>query len=396
MAERKKKQQHHEASSDVVRPESASVGETLRTTRLAKKLELDDVSHAIHIRPSQLKAIEENNIESLPGMTYAVGFVRSYANFLGLNGAEIVHRFKAEQGHSPAQTRLSFPEPIVDTPWPDPMMVGVGAFLAVVILVVWTIYSNMHGSSKAATQIPPAPAVTSVADASPSATTPAPDAASVTAPTATVTTTDQAATAAAAPAATATPATAAAPVTAPAATDANAGQPASPAVAAAVPAATPAMPPVTTSKAAPEKAADKTTAATPATETEAADDSADSEDAASADDGEASAKKTADKKDSTIKIKAGKSRITLKASLPTWVQVTDGQQNVLYRKVLRPGEQYAVPDQPGLVLDTANAGGLTIVVDGAPVQPAGKTGEIVRGVALDPKALKVKRVLVRD
>jgi cytoskeleton protein RodZ len=393
MAERKKKQQHHEPPSETVRPESASVGETLRIARLAKKLELDDVSHAIHIRPSQLKAIEENNIDQLPGMTYAVGFVRSYANFLGLNGAEIVHRFKAEQGHSPAQSRLSFPEPIVESRVPDPMMVGVGAFLAVVILVVWTIYSNVHGS-KTAAQIPPAPVVTSVADTLPAATTPAPDAAPAAAPTTTAP--DQTATATPAPAVPAAPAATAAVPTAPVATDTVAGQPASPAVpaATAVPAVTQAMP-AATDKAAPGKTTDKTAAA-PVKDAAASDDSEDSQDSASADNENASAKAAADKKDSTIKIKAGKSRITLKASLPSWVQVTDGQQNVLYRKVLRPGEQYAVPDQPGLVLDTANAGGISIVVDGAPVQPVGKTGEIVRGVALDPKALKVKRVLVRD
>src|ERR1700722_7606616 len=131
MAERKKPK----ADPEATRPANDSVGATLKAARLARGIEVDVVSQTIHIRPSQLKAIEANDIESLPGMTYAVGFVRSYANYLGLNGAEIVHRFKAEQGHSPAQSKLSFPEPIAESRVPDPMMVGVGAFLAVVILV---------------------------------------------------------------------------------------------------------------------------------------------------------------------------------------------------------------------------------------------------------------------
>ncbi len=78
------------------------------------------------------------------------------------------------------------------------------------------------------------------------------------------------------------------------------------------------------------------------------------------------------------------------------MQVTDAHQTVLYRKVLRPGEQYSVPDQPGLSLDTANAGGLNIVVDGKPVQQVGKDGEIVRGVALNPEQMKIKRMQARD
>ncbi len=166
MAERKK---HKPVDTEAARPANDTVGETLKAARLARGLEVDAVSHSIHIRPTQLKAIEANDIESLPGMTYAVGFVRSYANFLGLNGAEIVHRFKAEHGHSATQSKLSFPEPVTESRVPDPMMVGIGAFLAVIILVLWTVYSNMHSGAKTADKMPPAPVVTSVADSAPPA-----------------------------------------------------------------------------------------------------------------------------------------------------------------------------------------------------------------------------------
>jgi cytoskeleton protein RodZ len=362
MAERKKPK----PDPETVRPANGTVGETLRTAREAKKLEIDAVSKVIHIRSTQIKAIEENNIEALPGMTYAVGFVRSYANFLGLNGAEIVHRFKAEQGYNPVHSKLSFPEPVAESRVPDPMMVGVGAFLAVVILVLWTVYSNMHGGSKTADKLPPAPVVTSVADSLPPATTTAPAA---TTPTATE------------PSAvtTATPATTAATPPAPQAATTTAAQPA--------PTATP--PVATATPAVPATAAPKTepVAAAPAKEAAASDD-ADSEDE-NADDATASKAKDADKnQDGVINIKHGKSRITLKATEASWVQVSDVHQNILYRKVLRPGEQYSVPDQPGLSLDTANAGGLKVIVDGKSVQPLGKNGDILRGVALDPQELK--------
>jgi len=99
-----------------------------------------------------------------------------------------------------------------------------------------------------------------------------------------------------------------------------------------------------------------------------------------------------DSDDGVIKIKRGKSRITLKAKEPSWIQVVDANQKILYRKVLRPGEQYSVPDQPGLVLDTANAGGFVILVDGKQVQQIGKEGDIMRGVALDPQELKIKKI----
>ncbi len=136
-------------------------------------------------------------------------------------------------------------------------------------------------------------------------------------------------------------------------------------------------------------------AAAPAKEADASDD-ADAEDTANASDDAAAPEDKKQDQDNVIKIKHGKSRITLKATEASWVQVTDANQTVLYRKVLRPGEQYSVPDQPGLRLDTANAGGLNIVVDGKPVQQVGKDGEIMRGIALDPKELAVKRMQARD
>jgi cytoskeleton protein RodZ len=129
------------------------------------------------------------------------------------------------------------------------------------------------------------------------------------------------------------------------------------------------------------------TAIVPAKETTASDDS-DSEDENADDASTATAKD-----DGVINIKRGKSRITLKATEASWVQVTDANRKVLYRKVLRPGEQYSVPDQPGLILDTANAGGLEIVVDGKPIHSIGRDGDIVRGIALEPQTLKKIKAL---
>lgn len=370
MAERKKKHQDPETT----RPEHTSVGEMLRAARLARQMEYEDVSVSIHIRPSQLRAIEENDIDSLPGMTYAVGFVRAYANFLGLNGAEIVHRFKAEHGHSSPSSKLTFPEPIVESRVPDPMMVGVGAFLAVVILVVWTVYTNVHSNGDVANEIPAAPEVASMTSATTDspAMTPAPDTAG----------------SALSGEALVTPAPAAA-STVPAAMTPAAPEATKPADAMAVAAtATPALEAKAEEPAVDAKAeAAKVEKAAKAKTEKARKENEDGEEAAS------SEKKSAD---DVINIKKGKSRITLKATQASWVQITDSHQNILYRKVLRPGEQYAVPDQPGLTLDTANAGGLDIVVDGKEVQSIGKQGEIVRGTALDPKELKIQRIKVRD
>ncbi|TNE57038.1 MAG: DUF4115 domain-containing protein [Alphaproteobacteria bacterium] len=76
--------------------QNETVGADLRAARLRLGHDLGSVAEAIRIKVEHLKAIEEGDIQRLPGMTYALGFVRSYANFVGLGADECIRRFKAE------------------------------------------------------------------------------------------------------------------------------------------------------------------------------------------------------------------------------------------------------------------------------------------------------------
>lgn len=73
-----------------------TVGQDLRAARLRRGDDLATVSKALKIRKDHLEALEEDRIESLPGRTYAVGFVRTYSDFLGLDATQSVERFKAQ------------------------------------------------------------------------------------------------------------------------------------------------------------------------------------------------------------------------------------------------------------------------------------------------------------
>jgi cytoskeleton protein RodZ len=73
-----------------------SVGQDLHAARLRRGDDLATVSRALKIRKDHLEALEEDRVEALPGRTYAVGFVRSYADYLGLDAVQCVERFKAE------------------------------------------------------------------------------------------------------------------------------------------------------------------------------------------------------------------------------------------------------------------------------------------------------------
>jgi len=73
-----------------------TVGQDLRAARIRRGDDLAAVSRALKIRKDHLDALEGDRLDDLPGKTYAIGFVRSYARHLGLDANALVDRFKAE------------------------------------------------------------------------------------------------------------------------------------------------------------------------------------------------------------------------------------------------------------------------------------------------------------
>jgi cytoskeleton protein RodZ len=84
-----------EISGDLDSP-LETVGQDLHAARLRRGDDLATVSKVLKIRKDHLEALEEDRVDALPGRTYAVGFVRSYADYLGLDAVQCVERFKAE------------------------------------------------------------------------------------------------------------------------------------------------------------------------------------------------------------------------------------------------------------------------------------------------------------
>jgi cytoskeleton protein RodZ len=77
-------------------PPLGTIGQELRGARISRGEDLAAVSRALKIRKDHLEALEDDNISALPGRTYAIGFVRAYAAYLGLKPEEAVERFKTE------------------------------------------------------------------------------------------------------------------------------------------------------------------------------------------------------------------------------------------------------------------------------------------------------------
>jgi cytoskeleton protein RodZ len=369
---------------EIVPAPAASVGEALRRARLEMGIEFEDVTKVIHVRPSQLRALEDGKIDALPGMTYAIGFVKSYADFLGLNGADMVRKFKEEHGNAPVKRELYFLEPIAESKIPNPLMIGIGAFCAIIVLVLWSVFSGKsHSPQTVSEQIPPPPAVTTTSGmtstekpalpsavteplmgnllADPAAEVPAPEIIGEKIPTETLTNS----------------ALPTAPLTAQPQTPVpSAPEQTSEAVSAPVPAAAPK--PVVMEQikkelpkeSVPKDAIPKDTI--PKNTIQWAEPSP------------------------VINLKREKTRVTLQATEDTWIEISDKQNNIIYKKVLRTGQSYAVPSGQGLILITGNAGGLDVLVDGTKAPAIGKRGEILRGIPLDAETLKIQKTRTRD
>lgn len=70
-----------------------SIGESLKRAREDKGLDLDRVSDETKIAKRFLAALEAEDFSVFPGDPYAIGFLRNYAEYLGLDAAEMAASF---------------------------------------------------------------------------------------------------------------------------------------------------------------------------------------------------------------------------------------------------------------------------------------------------------------
>lgn len=85
------------------------IGNSLRETRLRQQLDFAELEHATKIRAKYLQALEEEHFELLPSHTYIKGFLRSYADYLGLDGQLYVDEYNSRyvigEDEAPLSTR---------------------------------------------------------------------------------------------------------------------------------------------------------------------------------------------------------------------------------------------------------------------------------------------------
>ena len=126
-------------------------GAGMKTAREAAKLSLQDVADATRVRRQYLANLEDMDVAQLPSRPFAIGYVRAYAQVLGIDPEKAVARFKADAPEHDDDLHA----PIGVSNERDPR-IGLIVFAATIVIgaiVVW----NLAQRGMAA-KAPPAPA----------------------------------------------------------------------------------------------------------------------------------------------------------------------------------------------------------------------------------------------
>jgi cytoskeleton protein RodZ len=82
------------------------IGQTLRETRMRNRVDITEVEAGTKIRAKYLRALENEEWDLLPGPTFVKTFLRSYADYLGLDSRQLVEEYK-QRFERPAQVELT-------------------------------------------------------------------------------------------------------------------------------------------------------------------------------------------------------------------------------------------------------------------------------------------------
>ncbi|MGM0421989.1 MAG: RodZ domain-containing protein [Pseudomonadota bacterium] len=319
------------------------IGEYLQKIREEQGYSLQDVSSAINVRKGQLRAIEEGKIDLLPGKIYGVGFVKSYAGFLELDAEAAGNQFKLEHYAAPPpseeeqaekkkqEEKLMSGSGERDNRVPSLLVIIVAAIILAASFIGWTYFQPDDTElQKVLNNIPDAPEV-EVASSDIDV-----------------------------------------PVT-PGQADEN----------------TTAEETVNQQ----DNISSVTTTTLPKLNSPSSDENTASPEPQPQISSQEQAETQPLKLNETKKLQKrnSNSRVTLRANADSWVKITNSSGRSLFQKVLRPGDEFMVPNEKGLVMATGNAGGLDIYIDGEQINPIGRSGDIMRGVSLDPEELTAPR-----
>lgn len=336
--------------------EADRIGDILRRVREHRKEDLETISDYLRIRLNYLVALENNRYEDLPADAYVIGFLRTYALYLGLDGKGAIDHYRREMAGRRRKPSLTMPKPMPEGRAPTATVLTGAATAVVIIFLAW------YGLSSPDTTTPTVAVASSRLD---------PSGNNETLATQTAT---------------------------------------SDGIALNVPVTAITTNQVDIDLKGPERSPDSIS-----TSTEAKPSLIDNLGAEVSKDPVKEVKNLSPKSDVVLKDKIDvepipplplapqepmksetptvygektKSRVTIKSDKESWIMITDSKGITVFEKTLKPGEAYNVPSTKGLKLTTSNPSGIVFQLDGATLPKINSSDEIARAIPLEPDKLK--------
>jgi hypothetical protein len=117
------------------------IGNSLREARLRQGLDFPEIEQATKIRGKYLRALEEEQFDLLPAQTYVKGFLRNYADYLGLDGQLYVDEFNSRYVRGEFEEAEEQPfRPRVASSSRGGGLHGKGVLLTVIVIAALTMF----------------------------------------------------------------------------------------------------------------------------------------------------------------------------------------------------------------------------------------------------------------
>lgn len=127
------------------------IGTILKSSRLKSKKSMEEISSELCIRKIYLTALEEGDYETLPPIPYGVGYVRTYARYLGLNPDRAVKLYKDASKIEEDKNEIEniVPEKNKSNSW----HIVIGILALTLLYGGWEVYSQKESKTKPATDV---------------------------------------------------------------------------------------------------------------------------------------------------------------------------------------------------------------------------------------------------
>lgn len=130
-----------------------AIADKLKAKRLENNLSIEQIASELNIRKQYLLDIEEGRYNAIPGRVYVEGYIRLYANYLGVEIDSIKDLINVESSHNVGgNTKNNFnsqplTKPYIESSTPSRFFHLISFVILLLISYIWSMYSKYYNTT---------------------------------------------------------------------------------------------------------------------------------------------------------------------------------------------------------------------------------------------------------